>query len=70
MLGYCTRSGIKHLHFLRVFLLRINLFNKLFRKWRESQWNCVVTEKRIDGQVVVITGANAGLGRELAGNYC
>lgn len=36
------------------------------RKWRESQWNCVVTEKRIDGQVVVITGANAGLGRELA----
>ena len=70
MLGYCTRSGIKHLHFLHVFLLRINLFNKLFRKWRESQWNCVVTEKRIDGQVVVITGANAGLGRELAGNYC
>ena len=36
------------------------------RKWREWKWESSLTSKRIDGQVVVITGATSGLGRVTA----
>lgn len=37
----------------------------LFR-WRENQWESCKTNKRLDGQVAVITGATSGLGKVLA----
>lgn len=36
-------------------------------RWRESRWNVHVHgSERLDGQVVIITGATSGLGRVLA----
>jgi len=40
----------------------------LVRKWRERQWGECRSNKRLDGQIVIITGATAGLGRALAEN--
>lgn len=36
------------------------------RKWREANWETSLTSRRIDGQVAVVTGATAGLGRAAA----
>jgi len=36
------------------------------RKWRESQWQGITTVERLDGKVVVLTGATSGLGKATA----
>ncbi|XP_057377590.1 retinol dehydrogenase 12-like [Daphnia carinata] len=36
------------------------------RRWRENQWESCKTNRRLDGQVAVITGATSGLGKVLA----
>ncbi|EFX72760.1 hypothetical protein DAPPUDRAFT_254054 [Daphnia pulex] len=36
------------------------------RRWRENQWESCKTNKRLDGQVAIITGATSGLGKVLA----
>jgi len=35
-------------------------------RWRENQWESCKTNNRLDGQVVIITGATSGLGKVLA----
>lgn len=38
----------------------------VLRKWRESQWQGITTVERLDGKVVVLTGATSGLGKATA----
>ena len=47
-------------------LHKIFLTNNFNSRWRESQWESCGTNQRLDGKIVVITGASSGLGKVLA----
>jgi len=36
------------------------------RKWRESKWQGITTVERLDGKIVILTGATSGLGKATA----
>jgi len=38
----------------------------VLRKWRESKWQGITTVERLDGKIVVLTGATSGLGKATA----
>jgi len=41
----------------------------LIRRWRSSKWGLCTSSRQLNGQVIVITGANTGLGAEAAKDF-
>lgn len=40
------------------------------RKYRESKWGKCRNKVRLDGKIAIVTGANTGLGYEIAKELC
>lgn len=40
------------------------------RKYRSSKWGKCKNQKRLDGKLAIVTGANCGLGYEIAKELC
>jgi len=48
-------------------LVAVGLY--FLRRWRSSKWGLCTSKRQLNGQVIVITGANTGLGAEAAKDF-